>query len=55
LLLEAAEDNSNDNESAVGYCISYKIEFEGQKSHPIKNALKKLMDFAGDLLGPLGI
>lgn len=43
---------SGDEESAPGYCISYKIEFEGQKTHPIKDAIKKLI---GDLFSTLGI
>ena len=43
---------SSTDDKAPGYCISYKIEFEGQKSHPIGSALKKLFK---DIFSTLGI
>ena len=49
---ETSSESDSDDESALGYCISYKIEFEGYKIHPIAQAIKR---FLGNLVKKIGL
>lgn len=50
------DKNENDNvekkDEAPGYQVTYKLTIEGQKEHPLKDALKK---FGSDVLDGIGI